>query len=610
MLKNLMLHGGIGAVDFFVFAAGANISNLYFYQEDPSEIRFFSKGNELILSRDSVTYVGTGGGFCEYMFGVEKPFKDLVKEEVRNRLVMFGAFLDEEERLIFSNDTQGAESFPRLFMLGHAVNNYYFLVSSPGRTELMERQKQIVQVVGKLLKRTDLLDEDRDQELIESFVATLNEPGSTTFLFKLVHRGNREFYRAFQTSYASDRTLSEEDAALLNTIAERHAIDFYQQERMKIDVMYRHPDNRRVVDEYRDILLRITRKESVEQSEVARLHRLRTLSIRNNIPRVLFDTLDDLLIKDRHLQTIEEPEYLKESRAILENLFFKDSSLKRHIITEDILKLIRAKHMASTRSDLGFENVLLNTGRACDEYARETNDFGIFEEFSSIITYFDRYDTVRTSLSRLAFMDDVDLTEDVLRSLIGNKKEFDALDRGLFKELFVKDMVTNRYINTFGKKKIKTLSEGIEKVIRGDASLKEIVSALHAVVEEERLYKLIRTALKEKVRDFYSPLATKEGLSRVRAEIRQEMSTHGVVAEVPRRIFDKALIDLKTESYYLNHLLPTIIQNADLDLREDFLTNSGLDRFYVEDLEKAYFLDKGLEMTILHPQGKEGELTE
>ena len=39
--------------------------------------------------------------------------------------------------------------------------------------------------------------------------------------------------------------------------------------------------------------------DTLDASGHARLNRLRTLSIRNNIPVVLFDTLDDLLLKDK-----------------------------------------------------------------------------------------------------------------------------------------------------------------------------------------------------------------------------------------------------------------------------------------------------------------------
>ena len=84
-----MLHGSIGPFEYFVFVAGANVSNTYCYEEAGPNIRFFSRGNEITLSPEGVHYKGTGGSFCEYMFGVEKPFKDLIKKEVLNRLVMF-----------------------------------------------------------------------------------------------------------------------------------------------------------------------------------------------------------------------------------------------------------------------------------------------------------------------------------------------------------------------------------------------------------------------------------------------------------------------------------------------------------------------------------------
>jgi len=130
MINDLRLHGSIGPVEYFAFVGGASAYNTYFYDEGPSSIRFFSKGNEFTITEEGIHYKGTGGNFCEYMFGVEKPFKDLIKRSVANRLIMFGAFFDENEKIVFTNDTEGMESFYRLFLQGHAVKNYYFFVSS------------------------------------------------------------------------------------------------------------------------------------------------------------------------------------------------------------------------------------------------------------------------------------------------------------------------------------------------------------------------------------------------------------------------------------------------------------------------------------------------
>ena len=599
MISDLRLHGSIGPVEYFAFVGGASAFNTYFYEEGPSSIRFFSKGNEFTMTDEGIHYKGTGGSFCEYMFGVEKPLKDLVKKTIANRLIMFGAFPDKDEKVMFTNDTEGRESFYRLFFQGHAVKNYYFFVSSDYSGDYKKRQKNILRAAGKFLKRTNLIAEDLDTELLDGFLTELKEQNSTVFIFKLIHNGNQKFYRAFTNFYSDKRLLAHSDELFIEDIAARHDTDRYQQERIKIDIMYRHPDNKRVVDEYRDLLLSGISKDTFQHSEFARLRRLRTLGIRNNIPSVLFDTLDELLLRGRKIQEIEEPDYLRETRSILQSLFFKDPSLKRHIINEDIVRLIKAKQLAYSEGDKGFEQILLDTVRACDEFARENNDFSLFEEFTSIVTYFDRHDNVHTLLSQLAFMENVAFTEDSLRSLIGNKKEFDKLDIRLFDDTFIRELLNNKYITGYGKRKINAISKGIKKISAGDASLKDIITELNMIADGEILYRHVHAALKERMRSFFPGLDTKIGRDKIREDIARELAEKGIVNEVSKKLFDKVFLDLRKESFYLNHLLPLIIHNKDTALREDFLNNSGLDRFYVEIIEKEYFEKSSLEVSLL-----------
>ena len=599
MISDLRLHGSIGPVEYFAFVGGASAFNTYFYEEGPSSIRFFSKGNEFTMTDEGIHYKGTGGSFCEYMFGVEKPLKDLVKKTIANRLIMFGAFPDKDEKVVFTDDTEGRESFYRVFFQGHAVKDYCFFVSSDYSGDYKKRQKNILRAAGKFLKRTNLIAEDLDTELLDGFLTELKEQNSTVFIFKLIHNGNQKFYRAFTNFYSDKRLLAHSDELFIEDIAARHDTDRYQQERIKIDIMYRHPDNKRVVDEYRDLLLSGISKDTFQHSEFARLRRLRTLGIRNNIPSVLFDTLDELLLRGRKIQEIEEPDYLRETRSILQSLFFKDPSLKRHIINEDIVRLIKAKQLAYSEGDKGFEQILLDTVRACDEFARENNDFSLFEEFTSIVTYFDRHDNVHTLLSQLAFMENVAFTEDSLRSLIGNKKEFDKLDIRLFDDTFIRELLNNKYITGYGKRKINAISKGIKKISAGDASLKDIITELNMIADGEILYRHVHAALKERMRSFFPGLDTKIGRDKIREDIARELAEKGIVNEVSKKLFDKVFLDLRKESFYLNHLLPLIIHNKDTALREDFLNNSGLDRFYVEIIEKEYFEKSSLEVSLL-----------
>ncbi len=609
MIKDLRIHGSIGIVDYFAFVAGPSTYNAYFYEEEDSRIRFFSRGNEFSITETHLRYKGTGGSFCEYMFGVEKPVKDMEKTDLLNRLIMFGAFLDDNEQVVFTNDTEGVETLSRLFLHGHAVTNYYFVISSEFGGDYRKRQRQILKAVGKFLKRTNLLADDHDTELLGNFCGELHEDRSIVFIFKLVNRANREYFDSFREMYAKNRELSPADETLLEKIILRNNIDRYQQERMKIDIMYRHPENRVVVDAYRDILLKGLARDTLHASEYARLNRLRTLSIRNNIPIVLFDTLDDLLLKDKKIQEIEEKDYLKDVRAVLENLFFKDPTLKQHIIKEDIVRLIKAKHTAYTQNERGFDQILLDIGKACDEVSRESDDFTIFEELCAIITYFDRYDNVHAVLSQLAFMKHIDFREESLRSLIGNKKAFDELDPVLFKSVFVRDLLGNKYITSYGKQKIRLILEGIENIQQGEASLKDVVTDLKNLSDEERLYHETHAALKERMRSFFPGLEMKEVREKIRDDIITELTDRGIIGKLPEKLFEKVFLDLRKESVYLNHILPSVIHNRDSALREDFLENSGLDRFYIESLEKEYFEEKGLDTAILESLRDEKDTT-
>jgi uncharacterized protein (TIGR04442 family) len=600
MISDLRIHGSIGPIEYFAFVGGGGTFNTYFYDEGPTSIRFFSRGNEFTITEEGIHYKGTGGSFCEYMFGVEKPFKDLMKRTVANRLTMFGAFLDENERIVFTNEIEGRESFYRLFLQGHAVKNYYFFVSSDFADEYRKRQKYILGAVGKFLKRTDLVTKNQDTDLLNFFLSDLKEEHSQVFVFKLVHAGNQKFYRAFADCYLKDRALSANEEIYISDIAAQYEIDRYQQERIKIDVMYRHPDNKHVVDEYRDILLSGIPRDVLQHSEFARLRRLRTLGIRNNIPIVLFETMDDLLLRGKKIQEIEEPEYLRETRAILQSLFFKEPSLKRHIINnEDIVRLIKAKQLAESKGDKGFEQILLDTVRACDELARETNDFTLLEEFTTIATYFDRYDNAASVLSQVAFMENIEFAESSLRSLMGNKREFDSIDAKLFDDVFIHELLNNKYITGYGRRKINAIARGIKKITAGDASLREVITEVTLISDEEKLYRFVHAALKERMRSFFPGLDTKKGREKIREDIQRELAEKGIIGEIYGKLFEKVFIDLRKESFYLNHLLPLFLQTKDLTFREDFLNNSGLDRFYIETLEKEYFESRKLDPVIL-----------
>ncbi len=594
MINELRIHGDLGPIEFFTYISGSDVAKTIFYEETPSYVRFFSRGNEFMISDEEIRYKGCGGSFCEYMFGVDKPMDDTVRKEVVNRLIMFGAYEGEKEEVVFTDNVEGAESFYRLMLQGNAVNNYFFIVSSHSKGSYKKRQRTILKAVGKYLKRSSLVGELDDMELVRTFMESLKEEKATVFIIKLIHKNNHSLYTLYKDFYSEGRFLDANKEMYLKEFIEAHSIDEYQVERIKIDVMYRHPDNKTVVDEYRDILTEATDRDQLKQSEIARLKRLRTLAIRNNIPEVLFDTIDNQLLKGKKLVEGHEADYLKEARGILENLFFKDPNLKKHIIEEDIVRLLKAKHTSHEESEMGFEQIVLDAGKMCDEIVRETDDFTIFEELSRILTYFDRYDNTFSLLSSIAFTEKFEITEEIIRSIIGNIKEFDALKSRLFEELFIKPLLMNKYLTSFGKNRVKTIFKGLKDVVSGDASIKDVLFSMRKIGDEEKVYRIVLLGLNDRIKDVYPRLETKSGRDDVRQEIETELAAKQVIGKVPKAIFEKAVIDIKKEAFYINHVFPKVVKSRDARVREDFLENSGLDRFYVESLEKRYLKNKGL----------------
>jgi uncharacterized protein (TIGR04442 family) len=388
--------------------------------------------------------------------------------------------------------------------------------------------------------------------------------------------------------------------AILNALADLYDIPAYQQERIKIDGMYKLPENKKVVDEYKDILIGVSDTGEVNPSELAKLSRLRTLSLRLNIPNNLFDTLDELLLKDMQIIEVEEPDYIRETRAICEGFFLKTGELRHEVSTEDLIKLLKAKQRSMASRDPAFESLLLDTVRAGDELARDTNDMTIMEGMMNMLTYFDRYDTTATTVNNLAFMERATISEDSIRSLAGNMDAFDKVRSGLFHELFFSELRDNHYLTRYGRKKVEALYQGLEKIKTGDTTYKALAAAVAAINGEERTYTTIHRYIKDRFRSIYAELNSKEDQEIFIQDLNREIQAKGLVqGPVPHHIYVEIILDIRKESFYLNNLLPHIIVSRDSRVRDDFLSNSGLDRFYVEELERDYFEMNQIDSTIL-----------
>lgn len=589
MHQEIRLHGHINdTIEYFATAAARDAYRCYFYETRGSDLRFFSPGNDFVLSPEGITHRGNGGSFCEYMFGVDLPLPDLAKGDVRNRLVLYGASFREDGSLSFSSRTEGSQSYEKIFFEGNAVCNYFFFLTGSVAGSLPEQQEGLLRLLGKLLKRSPGVSEEDDAHLVDEILGLLGHK-SSLYLIKLIHKNHKIYYNAFNDLYRRSKSIPEEEFVSLQRLAERLGIDKYQQERIRIDVMYKHPDNRRIVDEYKNILIDCNLKGSINQLENARLTRLKTLSVRNKIPSALFYTLDEMLKHD-NLVDLRDQDYISETRQILEGLFLHSKQIDAGIDREDMIKLLRAKRRASENRDHTFEQILLETGKACDEKIRDGADLSLLESFSAVITYFDRYDNASASINQLAFMENVRFTEELIRSLLGNRKAFAELSGCLFKELFFTGILENKYLGQFGRKKVLCLEKGLMGIEDGRVTVQGLLQQLKEIDRQERLAGALRSHVKDRIRNFYSRYNSRAEQDALRTEIAEELRAKGLLeGEIPTELFRNIVVNIKKEAIYLHNLLPKIIAESDTALREDFLDNSGLDRFYVEELEREYF---------------------
>ncbi|WP_224984379.1 TIGR04442 family protein [Geomonas agri] len=607
MFRDIRLHGYANdQIEFYAITAGSEAYNRYFFNTDPSdpdEIRFFSPGNEFIIGKNGISHRGNGGSFCEYMFGVDQPIADLAKEEVSNRLIIYGTHNDQRSgTLRFSDRTEGYVSYDKIFFDGNAIFNYFFALTGADFSGPMhDQQERILRVLGKALKRSDAVGEEQDNLIIHEILEIIDDPNAHLFLFKLINIRHREYSEAFKSLYFNNKKITDANFQSLSQLAERYSIDRYQQERIRIDVMYKHPDNRRIVDEYKNILIACNRKGEINKLENARLTRLKTLSVRNKIPGALFYTLDEMLKKDKKLVDLEESNYISETRQILEGMFLSERHIESTIEPEDMLKLLFAKKQAAENRDHAFEEMLLDASKACDEKIRDGADISILEGYSYIITYFDRYDATSSAINQLAFMENVRISEEMIRSLLGNKHAFDMLAPDLFTKLFLSGIFEDKYLGIYGRKKVSHLASGLKLIEENRLTTTALLEQLVKIDRDERLHLTLLEHVKDRIRNFYSKYATKADQDALKKELTEELLNKKLISEeIPDRLFHEVILTIKKEAVYIHNLLPQIILEKNSSLREDFLENSGLDRFYVEELEREFFELNGLNLEELY----------
>ena len=111
------------------------------------------------------------------------------------------------------------------------------------------------------------------------------------------------------------------------------------------------------------------------------------------------------------------------------------------------------------------------------------------------------------------------------------------------------------------------------------------------------MYIVLLEQVRHRVRHFYSKFATKADQDALRRDVTEELKARRrITQDIPDHIFQEVMLTLQKEAMYIQSILPVVVADRNSAMREDFLENSGLDRFYVEELEREYFENNGLEL--------------
>lgn len=597
MIRDFTLHGEVDEhIEYYAMVMGPGLErHLYSFElgdrDDDYVVRFFSRGNELTLDSEGVTFRGTGGSFCEYMFGVDLPYDDLTRADVCNRLIVHGALQDVGEGLKFTARTAGRESYDSIFLNGNAISNFYFFIS-PGDPSLsvLDVQRELLRLTGKKLKRLKLASQHDGglSHVAHSLMEWLQDLSPNLFVIELSNRTHRTYYDECREAFLHDHDLTGAMEVGLVARAQELGIDQYTRERIKIDMVYKHPENKSLIDEYKRLLVEASALDVVPPEVVARLSRLRTLSLRRRIPEVILTKLDHKFPLSARQDSTSRAGHFEEARTILEGLFLTGTEHVEHD-KRDLESLIRAKHRATLTHASKFEEILLETGRRIDE-ASERGEAPpeAVNQFTTVVTYFDRYDACSETINHLSFIGESSLQPERVRSLRNNYEAFNQIKSGLFEECFFDPLLENKYLSAYGRKKIQTLQQGLRDLTQGEESYSSVAERLSAIARHEKNYNLLGTYFRNNMQLAYL-YKSGEPADRLHQKVTTDLFVRGLIKEpISIDIFHVALQHILEEDFYVTEVLPQIVGRKDYKLRLDFLTNSGLDLFRIEELEKEY----------------------
>ena len=303
----------------------------------------------------------------------------------------------------------------------------------------------------------------------------------------------------------------------------------------------------------------------------------------------------------------------EEALSLLQQLVLLDGSGSTGLSRLQVMQLLCARKRALAAGDHSFDRLLVELGKQLDEQIRDGAPLAVKKRFTLLTDYFHRLELATGHLNHLAFMGSAQLDVELLVELKHDMEWFETIETGLFSRLMVDDLLKSPLLDSYGRRRVKLLVDGLAQIqtVKTQKSdmkffdlqaVQGIITRLQLLEKEERLFMVLTEIVAEQSRlnqAAMSHMSTPQGREVIRRittiELRQR---HAVEGDIPDELFQKAFELVKLEAIYSNAILPQVVR-GNVALRQDFIKKSGLDLFYLEDLEDQYCRRNGIDPALI-----------
>jgi uncharacterized protein (TIGR04442 family) len=256
-----------------------------------------------------------------------------------------------------------------------------------------------------------------------------------------------------------------------------------------------------------------------------------------------------------------------------------------------ILATLLAKKNSQEQDNQRFEQLMLDTGKYCDEKLDIATPAGktARKNLLHLVGILQRVEDASERINKMVFFAHGIPDNGSLVELSATWNELGAIRPGLFKELLLEGLLASDLPGRMGRRRLTSLLDGLENLSRGTGTIRDIQLRLEKVEREEQMLVKVVTIIQDAIGSNYGLLAGEGERDTIKRIVSIELRHQRVLSgDIPDNIFDVGLRLAKSSLMYMNTLLQIIVSQADAGLREEFIKDSGLDRLLVEELEEFW----------------------